>query len=154
TDLGDHRDLPLRRLVIRVVPREHEAIALDHRVRPQLRLAVDALAVRNVRAYALAVVAPAVERALHLVAADRAALRQVRARRRAGAACGRWASGCGQNASCRWNAPAWSRHKTSSRFQYSSAVTSPGARSLGNATWNQPNGMGKGNLRDAMRSRF
>ena len=43
----------------------------------------------------------------------------------------RCAPRCGQNASWRWNSPARSRHRTSSRFQYSSAVTSPGARSLG-----------------------
>ena len=43
-----------------------------------------------------------------------------------------------------------SRHRTSSRFQYSTAVTSPGARSPGNATWYQPNGIGNGKRRDAM----
>ena len=49
-DLLDHRDLPLRRFLVRVVPREHEAVAHDRRVGAQLRLAVRALAVRDVRA--------------------------------------------------------------------------------------------------------
>ena len=38
------------------------------------------------------------------------------------------------------------------RFQYSKGVTSPGCRSPGNATWNQPNGIGNGNRREAMRT--
>src|ERR1700730_9028946 len=62
----------------------------------------------------------------------------------------RCAPRCGQNASCRWNVPDMSRHRTSSRFQYSTAVTSPGARSPGNATWYQPNGIGNGKRREAM----
>ena len=66
-----------------MVPGEHEAVAHDRRVVAQLRLAVRALAVRDVRARARAVEAPAVERALELVVAHGAAVREVGAEVRA-----------------------------------------------------------------------
>ena len=137
TDLLDDGDLPLRLFAVRVVPREHEAVALDDGIRTHPRLAIRALAVRDVRARAGAVELPTVERACRRSPSTVPPY-------------ARCAPRCGQNASCRWNAPLMSRHNTNSLSQYSTAVTSPGARSLGNATWYQPNGIGNGNRRDAM----
>ena len=91
----------------------------------------------NVRARAVAVELPAVERAREQVAVDGAAVREVRAEVRA-------------ERVLEMERAAESRQSTSSRFQYSTAVTSPGARSLGNATWYQPNGIGNGKRREAM----
>src|SRR5690242_21592102 len=59
-------DLPLRLGLVRVIPRQHETVALNDGIRAQLRFAIRALAVGDVRARAVAVVAPAVERALQL----------------------------------------------------------------------------------------
>jgi len=78
-DLRDHRDLPQRRFVEGVVPREHESVAHYHGIRPQRRLAIRALAVGDVGARAAAIEAPAVKRALELVAVHGAAVRKVRA---------------------------------------------------------------------------
>ena len=68
---------------MRVVPREHEPVAHDRGVRAQLRLLVAALAVRDVRARAGAVVLPAVERAHDFVAVHGAADADVRTEVRA-----------------------------------------------------------------------
>src|SRR4029077_2696154 len=82
-DLLDDRDLPLRRFLERVVPREHEAVAFDDRIGAHPGLAVRALAVRDVGARARAVELPAVEGTGEEVAVDPAAVREVRAEMRA-----------------------------------------------------------------------
>ena len=86
----------------------------------------------------VAVELPAVERALQLVAVDRAAVREVRAEVRA-----ERVLQVERRRPCRATARA---RGSSTR----SGVTSPGARSSGNATWNQPNGVGNGKRREAM----
>src|SRR5680860_114340 len=50
----------------------------------------------------------------------------------------------GQYASCRWYSPSSSRQSTSCRPQYARAVTPPGSRSSGNATWYHEYGIGNG----------
>src|SRR5439155_1672638 len=82
-DLLDDRNLPRRRLVVRVVPGEDEPVAGGDRVAADLRLAVETFAVRNVGARAVAAVAPAVERTLDAAVDDLAAYAEMRAEVRA-----------------------------------------------------------------------
>src|SRR5918995_7001806 len=75
--LGYLGNVPHRRLLVGVVPRQHHAVALERRERADPGLAVDAFAVGDRGVGALAVVAPAVERADDLAAVDRGAVAEV-----------------------------------------------------------------------------
>ena len=137
-DLLDHRDLPLRRFLVRVVPREHEAVAHDRRVGAQLAPCgwcagcTGCSCTRRRRRSA--------SRGTGTAARCRAPCRRTRGARRGA---GRTRPGGGSRRPCRATARA---RGSSTRAR----VTSPGARSSGNATWNQPNGVGNGKRREAM----